>query len=711
MNSINRNHTRLLLSAVGVVLIGLMSIAPALAQRDDDPCASPANPTVAENCKAGDEGWLITNWLEDIEGFAYPPSVAKGETVDIFVNTTAPNFDLFVYRSGYYGGAGGRLVETVEGVEGTAQPACNADLPTGLTSCANWQVSHSLTVPEDWVSGVYTAKLVRPDTGGEGYALFVVRDDERDSDILYQQSLFTYHAYDNYGGKSIYTFNSGFCNTVSGAPRGVKVSLYRPYNGGTSAEANDLNNYFRVEYPMVRWLEAQGYDVTYSTDLDTHRSGVAGAHNELLDHPMFLVSGHDEYWTQEMRDAVTAARDAGVHLGFFGANILYWRVRLEPDPWTGEPDSVIVNYKTTEAGVPDPSGHHTATWRDSATINDPENSLLGLMYVGDNDRYYFPVRVTAEQGKHDVYRHTDLQSMPEGTYINFGDQVIGWEWDAVQDNGHTPEGIEILAASPTFGVKLNDEGNFYSAGTGFTTANVARYVAPSGAIVFASGAIQWSWGLGAHGPAVVETDPYIQQITYNVLADMGVQPASPTEDVILDGEDGMVTSPAEAFLPQEVEDAPVITNIEIWTESGDYGMMPGFSWETNVEATGEIWLGEKEGHVIDPGSFHDDYTLQHEVFDEDFALYPGRTYYYKLMSVDPRGHIAVTEEGSFVAGGSLPLQGRFLLRDVFRSVRCWVEMNPILAIVIGVVIALVVLFVIWRVFVYIRNRRTVKESA
>ena len=33
-----------------------------------------------------------------------------------------------------------------------------------------------------------------------------------------------------------------------------------------------------------------------------------------------LSVGHDEYWSQEMRDAVTAARDAGVNLGFFTAN-------------------------------------------------------------------------------------------------------------------------------------------------------------------------------------------------------------------------------------------------------------------------------------------------------------------------------------------------------------------------------------------------------
>ena len=42
-----------------------------------------------------------------------------------------------------------------------------------------------------------------------------------------------------------------------------------------------------------------------------------------------IVAGHDEYWTSRMRDAFEAARDAGVNLAFFGANIGYWQMRYE----------------------------------------------------------------------------------------------------------------------------------------------------------------------------------------------------------------------------------------------------------------------------------------------------------------------------------------------------------------------------------------------
>ena len=75
---------------------------------------------------------------------------------------------------------------------------------------------------------------------------------------------------------------------------------------------------------FLRFLEKAGYDVTYSTDIDTHSNGT-----ELLHHKAFLSVGHDEYWSKEMRDAVETARDAGVHLAFFGANASYTQVRFE----------------------------------------------------------------------------------------------------------------------------------------------------------------------------------------------------------------------------------------------------------------------------------------------------------------------------------------------------------------------------------------------
>jgi hypothetical protein len=51
----------------------------------------------------------------------------------------------------------------------------------------------------------------------------------------------------------------------------------------------------------------------------------------VMNHKVFLSVGHDEYWSQGRRDAVTAARDAGVHLAFFSGNEIYWKIR-----WGGQ---------------------------------------------------------------------------------------------------------------------------------------------------------------------------------------------------------------------------------------------------------------------------------------------------------------------------------------------------------------------------------------
>ena len=393
-------------------------------------------------------------------------------------------------------------------------------------SCSNWSISKQLEISNDWVTGVYIAKLTRQDTQGENYITFVVRDDSRKTDVYFQLSVNTYQAYNYYGNKSLYTsLSPDYCLTDAGAPRAVKVSFNRPDN----KVGYQQNAYFWTDYPMVNWMEEQGYDIAYFTDIDTHNSGKPGNPNKLLDHKVFMSVGHDEYWTQEMRDAVIAARDGGVHLAFFSSNVSYWKVRLEPDPWSGEPDRVIVTYKTTESGQVDPSGVPTTTWRDPEGANSPENALVGIQYIGDNDVVYFPIRVTAGQAKDLLYRNTGLQEMPQGTYVDIGKHLVGWEWDAVVDNGLTPNNLTVLASSPVYGGILLDYGRTYTYGN--AEANVTRYIADSGAIVFASGTNQWAWGL-----AIYEPDPRIQQITYNLLADMGVQPVVPAMTIHIDNE-------------------------------------------------------------------------------------------------------------------------------------------------------------------------------
>jgi hypothetical protein len=91
---------------------------------------------------------------------------------------------------------------------------------------------------------------------------------------------------------------------------------------------------------MLQWLEAQGYDISYATNVD-----VGSDVNLLLSHKAFLSVGHDEYWSRPMRDNVEGARDGGVSLGFFSGNTSYWQIRFEPSLLTSEPSRTMVGYK------------------------------------------------------------------------------------------------------------------------------------------------------------------------------------------------------------------------------------------------------------------------------------------------------------------------------------------------------------------------------
>ena len=74
-------------------------------------------------------------------------------------------------------------------------------------------------------------------------------------------------------------------------------------------------NTCRGNFPLAFWMEKEGYDVSYISNIDTH-SDPQG----LLRSKGFISVGHDEYWSLEMYDNVRKAREEGVNLAFFGGN-------------------------------------------------------------------------------------------------------------------------------------------------------------------------------------------------------------------------------------------------------------------------------------------------------------------------------------------------------------------------------------------------------
>ena len=292
----------------GIALAGLLSAAPFDALRSPVTAQCGPNPIVCENALPGapSSQWNVNGaGASSLQGFTTDISVNAGETVHFKVDTTAITFNMDIYRMGYYGGLGARKVASITGIAGQDQPNCPSDASTGLIDCGNWAESAVWTVPPAAVSGIYFAKVIRPETGGSSHVVFVVRADQSTSDMVFQTSDTTWQAYNTYGGNSLYV--------GSPAGRAYKVSYNRPITTrGTSPE----DWVFNAEYPMVRWLEANGYDVTYSTGVDTDRRGSTA----LTRHRVFLSVGHDEYWSGTQRANVEAARAAGVHLAFFSGN-------------------------------------------------------------------------------------------------------------------------------------------------------------------------------------------------------------------------------------------------------------------------------------------------------------------------------------------------------------------------------------------------------
>lgn len=512
--------------AATAVLLGPVIAVAAPASAVAGPCGPDGNEISCENAQEGTdpEIWdIVGAGSDDIQGFASDISVDAGNSIDFKIDTDADDYTITIYRTGWYQGKGAREIDTVEPIGTPPQPECHRDLVTDIYDCGEWATSATWNVPDSAVSGVYVARLHRADTDGASHITFVVRDDDSDSDILFQTSDTTWHAYNTYGGASFY---QGARNG-----RAYQLSYNRPFTTRSIAQGRDF--YFSSEYAMVRFLERNGYDVSYTTDVDSDRRG------ELIrNHRVFTSTGHDEYWSGAQRANIEAARDAGVHLAFFTGNEAYWRIRWEPAvAGDSTPYRTMTSYKETWSSRKiDPSPQWTGTWRDPRFAAPdvggglPENALTGTAYMVNYSD--LPVTVSAEEGRMRLWRHTSLASLPEGGSAELAPHTVGYESNEDVDNGFRPEGLIRLSTTvgqvPEY---LQDFGNVVAPGE--TTHHTTLYRAASGALVFSSASVQWAWGLDQeHDGRGAPADPRMQQATVNLLADMDSLPATLQNDLV-----------------------------------------------------------------------------------------------------------------------------------------------------------------------------------
>jgi len=550
-----------------MVAFGVVPNIPAATAADL--CAVPVqNPIACENSKPGNPAsqWDVSgSGSASIQGFATDISVNLGDRIGFKVDTIALSFRIDIYRLGFYGGSGARSIATVSSTVARKQPTCLSDSTTGLIDCGNWSESGSWSVPADAVSGVYIAALVRTDgTAGASHVVFVVRDDASTSTLLFQTSDSTWQAYNKYGGNSLYT--------GSPAGRAYKVSYNRPVTTrGTGAE----DAVFNAEYPMIRWIEANGYNVSYTSDVDSDRRG-----GLIRNHKAFLSVGHDEYWSGTQRAQVEAARNAGVHLAFFSGNEVFWKTRWESSiDGSGTTYRTLVSYKETKANAKiDPSSTWTGTWRDPrfsppADGGRPENALTGTSFTVNCCVTQMTVSGAFRNLR--FWRNTRVAALAETATTQLGTNTLGYEWDTDPDNGARPAGLVPMSSTTVNGMAvIQDYGSTYATGT--ATHSLTLYRAASGALVFGAGSVQWSWGLdGTHDKGASTPDTAMGQATVNLLADMGAQPSTIRSGLSAASASTDTTPPTSVISSPAAGSVPAGTTISVSGTAADVGGVVG----------------------------------------------------------------------------------------------------------------------------------------
>ena len=479
------------------------ALAPALAAAEPQPSL-----IARENAREGSRNWQLTRVrlpqrdgvrAPSIEGYCSRQSVLAGDAIDIMVSTNpTARFKIEIFRTGYYGGRGARLMTELGPFSGQPQP----DPPIGamrLREC-RWAASATLRIPRDWPSGVYLGRLsTLPDNPQkpywQSYVVFIVKDTRR-ADILLQCSDNTWQAYNEWPHKySLYTDPRGAV-----APD-IAVSFDRPYGRYPQIFQNPQSigsgEWLCFEFPLAYWLEQHGYDVTYCSNSDCLDAA------QITRCKSFMSVGHDEYWDLRQYEAAKKAIAEGVNFLWFSGNAV-----CGVSPFTPSADG-RANRIITRVGqfggmsdedvrqVPDLFG------KDFRRVG-PDESLI----IGARTSYPF-------NGGGDWACTRPDHWIFEGTGMKKGDTVpglVGWEHHGAP--AKLP-GLEVLA-----------EGYVWAGGTRPSHWTTTIFPGPKGNFVFNAATIFWCQGLSSppghmipwshwsrpHGP-----DARVQRVTANLI--------------------------------------------------------------------------------------------------------------------------------------------------------------------------------------------------
>src|SRR6185437_15795472 len=476
-----------------VPIVAILAIVCPLAMSAASAAESKSKLIEQENRQPGATDWQLTRVRADasgfrstwIEGYCSKQSAKAGETIEIMVSTNpAQRFEIEIFRMGYYGGRGGRLMKKLGPFDGQRQPTPEPG-EKNLHEC-KWAASTSLTIPGDWLSGVYLGRLTTLPEGDsrpywQSYVVFIVRDD-RPADVLFQCSDNTWQAYNRWPSNySVYTH-----------PKGTEgpwadVSFDRPY--GREAQFTGVVNdpltvgsgeFLPLEFPLAYWLEQHGYDVTYCSNSDM-LSPERG-----LKCKAFISVEHDEYWDIRQFRSVETMRDAGVDLLFLSGNTICWVTPFRASS-DGRPNRIIFR------GGPYGADNDYALLRLKKNGPFPEHGPDEGLLMGARN-------IDPVNGGGDWIITKPEHWMFAGTGVKKGDRIPG---------------LEVVAA-----------GTAWQGGENPQQWTATIYPGPKGNFVFNASTIFWAQGLSSppghtlpwshwsrpHGP-----DERVQKITHNLL--------------------------------------------------------------------------------------------------------------------------------------------------------------------------------------------------
>jgi len=493
-------------------------------------------------------------------------SYAPGETVTLFVSSTAPLFAIEIVRDG----ADETPVMSRSGIAARWQETPDQ---CSVEGCG-WAPTLDFRVPDDWRSGAYRITLTAEGRDGQpivSHHLFIVRPapGRKPRRILQVAATGTWLAYNTWGGSNHYQgitgpnrdlyspvvstqrpWCRGFVVLPREAPR-VPLEVALPplaipryphmewaYATGHSKKYASAG-WASYDSHFFRWAERQGYAVDLASQHDLHF--VPGL---LDDYDCAVFVGHDEYWTWEMRDAVDFYVERGGHAARFAGNFM-WQTRLEDEGRR----QVCYKYR---ARTEDPVYRSGDVTRATNSWEAPEIGRPGAQTFGLNatSGVYAGWGGCSPRGVRGfpVYRAEHWAFA--GTGLSYGDvlggesHVFGYEVDGLDytmkrglpeptGEGSPPQGITVLALGLAAQVEdaphippedqfFGDEDGRFAAETLYGTPsdeNLEKVKRGNGMIVnfargkgevFHAGSCEWVAGL-------LRRDPMVEQVTNNVL--------------------------------------------------------------------------------------------------------------------------------------------------------------------------------------------------